>query len=81
VVVAGLVTGFASVSSGGAPCGSVLNPQDHLLVMLTASESAANRCDSLLSVLAVPTWLLVGTGLVLLAVAGMRATKKPSPSS
>lgn len=61
--------GFTPVSSGGAGCGSVLTPQDGSVIALDQGDVAAQGCESLLSVIMIPTWMLLTLGAAGLVVA------------
>ncbi|HWL99305.1 MAG TPA: hypothetical protein VNP20_18315 [Nocardioidaceae bacterium] len=69
LLLMGAMVGFTPVSSGGAGCGSVLNPQDGLVIALDQGDVAAHGCESLLSVIMIPTWMLLTLGAAGLVVA------------
>lgn len=72
LLVVGLVVGLVPVSWGGTSCGAVMRPEDDLFLGLTAGRSVADGCDSLLSVVALPLWGLLGLGVLLLLAAAVR---------
>jgi hypothetical protein len=78
LLVAGLIVGFAPVSSGGADCGSAFNPESGMTLAITAGWEAINGCESLHSILAIPAWILMGIGALLLVVSLAFAGKKES---
>lgn len=60
----GVLVGLVPVTSAGADCGSALLQEERLSVALVAGEAAADSCQSLLSVLVIPVWALIGLGLL-----------------
>lgn len=74
LLVVGLVIGLVPVSSGGASCGSAMNSEGHLTLALTQGETVADSCQSLLSMVALPMWALLGVGVLLLIAAAVRAS-------
>ncbi len=76
LLVIGGVVGLIPVSSGGADCGSALMREDWLGVALSEGEAAADGCESLLSILAIPTWALLALGVLLVIAAVVWATRK-----
>jgi hypothetical protein len=69
LLLVGAMVGFTPVSSGGANCGAALRPQDGGLIALAGGEEAAHGCESLLSVIMIPTWVLLTLGAAGLVVA------------
>lgn len=74
LLTVGIVIGLVPVSSSGASCGSAMNGEAHLTLALTQGETVADNCQSLLSVVALPMWALLGVGLLLLIAAAIRAS-------
>jgi hypothetical protein len=81
LVLMGAMVGFTPVSSGGASCGSALRPEDTGVIALDQGDVAAHGCDSLLSVIMIPTWVLLtlgAAGLVIAMIwASMLAANEP----
>jgi disulfide bond formation protein DsbB len=84
MLVAGLIVGFIPVSSGGSGCGSAFaassdaHVSDLVNAMSGRESSIREQCESLHSILAIPAWILLGIGALLLVVSLAFAGKKES---
>jgi hypothetical protein len=72
MLVAGLIVGFIPVSSGGSGCGSAFaassdaHVSDLVNAMSGRESSIREQCDSLRSIIAIPAWVLLGLGGLML---------------
>jgi hypothetical protein len=81
LLVAGFLVGFIPVSSGGVNCGSAFAASDEADIadMVNAMNGQvsgiAAQCESLRSIVAIPSWVLLGIGALLLLLSLVWAGK------
>ncbi len=79
LAVIACVVGFVPITAGGADCGTVFLRQDWLAIALSEGEAAADDCEQLLSVLAIPVWVLLGLAALLMVGAGLVKADRGAP--